>query len=147
MLFALLAVVLFGVGALAVDIGQAYAKRSLLQTDVDLAVMAAAAELTTGGACNQEVIDKATDFLNKADNKVPGQYPVDLGGSSSDNDGFIQCNNWKVTLWAPKSHVDFTLGKVLTTEPTASTSPSHAAAQINVTRRQRDASVLRGRRL
>jgi hypothetical protein len=128
-LFALLAVVLIGVGALAVDIGQAYAKRSLLQTDVDVAVMAAAAELTSGGACNPAVVDKATEFLEKAENAVPGQYDVDLGGSADDQDGFITCNNWRVDLWAPKSHVDYGLGQVIS-EDDGLDVQAHAAAQI-----------------
>ena len=84
-IFALTAIVLFGVGAFAVDIGQAYAKKSLEQTDVDVAVMAAAAELTTSGACNPEVIDKATEYLQQGRERGPGQeqYPiVNLGGSA-----------------------------------------------------------------
>jgi Flp pilus assembly pilin Flp len=112
-LFALLAVVLIGVGALAVDIGHAYAKRSLLQTDVDIAVMAATAELTSGGACNPEVVAKAEEFLEKSENAVPGQYDVDLAGSADDQDGFITCNSWRVDLWAPKSHVEYGLGRVI----------------------------------
>jgi hypothetical protein len=112
-MFALLAVVLFGFGALAVDIGQAYAKRSLLQTDVDVAVMAATAELTSGGDCNPEVIAKATEFLEKSDNAVPGQYDVDLGGTPDDADGYISCHNWRVDLWAPKAHVEYGLGRII----------------------------------
>lgn len=128
-LFALMAVVLIGVGALAVDIGNAYAKRSLLQTDVDVAVMAATAELTSGGACNPEVVAKATEFLEKAENAVPGQYDVDLGGSADDQDGFITCNNWRVDLWAPKSHVKYGLGQVIS-EDDGLDVQAHAAAQI-----------------
>ena len=41
-MFALLALVLLGVSALAIDIGHVYAKRSALQSNVDLAVLAAA---------------------------------------------------------------------------------------------------------
>jgi hypothetical protein len=129
LLFALLAVVLIGVGALAVDIGHAYAKRSLLQTDVDLAVMAATAELSSGGACNAEVVAKATEFLEKSENAVPGQYDVDLGGSAGDLDGFITCNNWRVDLWAPKSHVEYGLGHVISDNDGLDVQ-AHGAAQI-----------------
>ncbi|MDQ4052026.1 MAG: pilus assembly protein [Actinomycetota bacterium] len=128
-LFALLAVVLIGVGALAVDIGHAYAKRSLLQTDVDVAVMAATAELTSGDACNPEVVAKATEFLEKAENAVPGQYDVDLSGSADDQDGFITCSNWRVNLWAPKSHVEYGLGQLLS-EDDGLDVQAHAAAQV-----------------
>jgi len=129
LLFALLAVVLIGVGALAVDIGHAYAKRSLLQTDVDLAVMAATAELSSGGACNPEVVAKAKEFLEKSENAVPGQYAVDLGGSAGDEDGFVTCNNWRVDLWAPKSHVEYGLGQVISDNDGLDVQ-AHAAAQI-----------------
>ena len=98
-LFALLALVLLGVSALAIDVGHVYAKRSALQSNVDFAVMAAAAELDSDGACNQKVIDAAADFLEKDTNKVPDQTALNLGGSSSDGDGFIRCNDWKVELW------------------------------------------------
>lgn len=128
-LVSLLAVVLLGVGALAVDVGEAYAKKSLLQTDVDLAVLAAAADLDNGGACNAEVVTTATDYLNKAYNKVPGQYTVDLGGSAGDDDGFISCDHWRVDLWAPPSHVDYGLGRILTTQEGVDVS-AHASAQI-----------------
>ena len=90
-LFAVLAVVLLGVGALAVDLGQAYAKKSLLQTDVDIAVMAAVAELDSASGCNADVVDTAEDFLTRAGNAVPGQYPIDLSGAPGDQDGFIRC--------------------------------------------------------
>lgn len=115
-LVGILAIVLFGIGAFAVDIGQAYAKRSLEQTSVDLAVMAAAAELSQASGCNEAVVQTATDFLhNKLENQVPGQPPtINLGGSFGDGDGFIACpGNWKVRLEAPASRVDFTLGRVI----------------------------------
>ena len=128
-LFAFLAVILIGVGALAVDVGQAYAKRSLLQTDVDLAVMAAAAELNSAGSCNAEVVTVAEEYLLKATNAVPGQYAVNLGGAPGDSDGYISCADWKVTLWAPKSRVDLGLGRVLTDQDSLDVQ-AHAAAQI-----------------
>lgn len=129
LLVALLAVVLMGLGAVAVDIGHAYAKRSLLQTDVDLAVMAAAAELTSAGPCNVEVVSKAVEFLTKSENAVPGQFPINLGGAPGDQDGFIRCQNWRVELWAPRSHVEFGLGKVISDEDGVDVA-AHAVAQI-----------------
>lgn len=133
-LFALTATVLFGIGAFAVDIGQAYAKKSLEQTDVDVAVMAAAAELTSSGPCNQQVIDKATEYLSKAENKVAGQYPINLGGSPGDQDGYISCKDWRVDLWAPASRVDFALAGVLPGAPDGIDVDAHAAAQIKAAR-------------
>jgi hypothetical protein len=135
-LFALLATVLLGIGALAVDIGHAYAKRSLEQTDVDLAVMAAAAKLDNGGACNQAVIDEAVKFLSKSENAVPAQYPIDLGGTPGDQDGYIHCDKWKVDLWAPSSRVDYSLAGVLPSAPSGIDINAHAAAQIKAARAQ-----------
>ena len=40
-----------GMAAVAVDLGQAYAKRAALQSNVDLAVLAAAAHMTKPGDC------------------------------------------------------------------------------------------------
>src|SRR5687768_5990918 len=113
MLVAVLALVMLGAGALAVDVGHVYAKRSALQSNVDHAVMAAAAELDNDGACNQEVIDVATEYLLKPGNEVADQIAVDLAGAPGDVDGFIQCNDWKVQLWAPKSHVEYGLAKAV----------------------------------
>lgn len=128
-LFALTAVLMLGLGALAVDIGQAYAKRSLLQTDVDLAVLAATAELDSAGPCNAEVVAKAEEFLEKTENAVPGQYAVDLTGAPGDPDGFISCADWRVDLWAPKSHVEYGLAHVLV-DNDGTDVQAHAAAQI-----------------
>ncbi len=128
-LFALLAVVLLGVGALAVDLGQAYAKKSLLQTDVDLAVLAAVAELDSAGGCNAEVVSTAEDYLTRAGNAVPGQYDVDLGGAPGDQDGYIRCGGWKVELWAPRAQVPLGLGRVLSAEDSFDVA-AHAAAEV-----------------
>jgi hypothetical protein len=132
-LFAALALVLLGLSALAIDIGHVYAKRSALQSNVDFAAMAAAAELDSDGACNQEVIDKAVEFLEKDANQVPDQAAIDLTGAPGDVDGFIRCNDWKVELWAPTAHVDYGLARAVMNEETADAGvdvPAFAAAQI-----------------
>lgn len=113
-LFALLAMVLLGVGAVAVDMGQVYAKRGSLQSTVDLAVLAAAAQLDGTNTCTAGAVNAATTYLQ--DNWIDDAndpFSVNLGGSPSDDDGFIQCTGWKVKLWAPKARVDFGLAKAL----------------------------------
>lgn len=130
---ALLALVLLGVSALAIDVGHVYAKRSALQSNVDLAVLAAAAELDSGGACNAEVTATAIEYLEKDTNEVPDQVTLDLGGSAGDGDGFIRCNDWRVELWAPTAHVDYGLARAVMDEETADEGvdvPAYAAAQI-----------------
>jgi hypothetical protein len=132
-LFAALALVLLAVSALAIDVGQVYAKRSALQSNVDFAVMAAAAELDSDGACNQEVIDAAEDYLEKDTNVVPDQIALNLGGTAGDEDGFIRCNDWKVELWAPTANVEYGLARAVLDEETADEGvdvPAYAAAQI-----------------
>jgi hypothetical protein len=123
-----LAVVLFSVGAVAVDMGQVYAKRSALQSNVDMAVMAAAAELTSASGCNGEVVGAATAYLTKAANEVDGQHAVNLGGSPGDGDGFIQCSNWRVELWAPRATVSVGMAKVMGADDLEV--PARAAVQI-----------------
>lgn len=134
-LFAVLAIVLLAVGAFSVDIGQVYAKRSALQSNVDFAVMAAAAELDSDGACNQEVVDTAIDFLEKNTNVVPDQESLDLGGSPNDGDGFIRCADWKVELWAPTARVDYGLARAVVPNNSDGSAPgvdvpAFASAQI-----------------
>lgn len=130
---ALVALVLLGVSALAIDVGHVYAKRAALQGNVDLAVLAAAAELDSAGACNAEVTAAAIEYLEKDTNAVPDQVTLDLGGSAGDGDGFISCNNWRVELWAPTAHVDYGLARAVMDPETADEGvdvPAYAAAQI-----------------
>lgn len=118
-LVAILSLVLFGVAAIVVDIGNAWAKRALLQTNVDTAVLAAAQELTepggSDGDCSPEVIAEATSVLIDGEDSLLGPQDVNL----SDDDaatGSISCDgNWRVTLQAPYGHVTYGLG-VLSTE-------------------------------
>lgn len=128
----ILAIVLFGIGAVVIDLGQAWKNRALLQTSVDLAVMAAVAELDQENGCNAEVVDAATDYLlTKSENKVIGQYPLDLGGTETDGNGFIECpGNWTVRLVAPASKVDYGLARVLDEDNTHIDVTAAATAQV-----------------
>jgi Putative Flp pilus-assembly TadE/G-like len=127
-LAAILAVSLFSVGAVAVDMGQVYAKRSALQSNVDMAVIAATAKLDQPDTCSPETVATAETYLTKPSNEVDGQYAVDLGGAPGDNTGFIQCQDWKVSLWAPRSHADFGLAEVMGFDGVDV--PAFAAAQV-----------------
>lgn len=130
-LFALLAMVLLGVGAVAVDMGQVYAKRGSLQSTVDLAVLAAAPELDGTNTCTADAINAATAYLQ--DNWIDQSndpFSVNLGGSAGDDDGFIKCTGWKVNLWAPKARVDFGLAKALNPGNDGVDVPATAEAQV-----------------
>lgn len=130
-LFGLLALVLLGVGAVAVDMGQVYAKRGSLQSTVDLAVLAAAPELDGTNTCTPEAVAAAEAYLQ--DNWIDeanDPFSVNLGGSASDDDGFIQCTGWVVKLWAPKARVDFGLAKALSSSNDGLDVPATAEAGV-----------------
>ena len=126
--------VILGVGAFAVDMGQVYAKRSALQSNVDLAVLAAAAKIDGSSTCTSDAVNVATDYLTDGGavdgNEVADQIPVNLGGSPGDDDGYIKCTGWRVELWAPKATVDFGLAKALSPANAGVDVPAFAAAEI-----------------
>jgi hypothetical protein len=104
--------VLFIAGAIAMDMGQIYAKRSALQTNADLAVLAAAAEIDGSNSCTAEALAAAEDYLTRYGNEVDGQYAVDLSGTEGDQDGYLKCTGWRVELWAPDARADFGMGQI-----------------------------------
>ncbi len=130
-LVAVLALVLLGVGAVAIDMGQVYAKRSSLQSAADLAVLAAAAKLDGSGDCSAEAVAAAESYLEENWIDQDGDpFDVDLGGSSDDGDGFIQCDGWKVELWAPAARVNFGLAKALSPDNDGVDVPAYAEAGV-----------------
>lgn len=130
-LVALVCIALLMVGAIAVDMGQVYAKRSALQSNVDLSVLAAAAEKEQSGVCSDLVKDKAVEYLNDPTNRVDGQALVtsgDLTDLNSDN-GEITCPGWRVKLTAPEARVDFGFAEVFGTLTNVDV-PAYAEAMI-----------------
>ena len=112
---AVLAMVLLGVGALAVDFGQVYAKRGALQSSADLAALAGAAELEQPSGCTDEVVTAAERKLNDPSNEVALQTPADLRDGSADN-GAISCREWRVRVTAPMVRVEYGLAQAVTSE-------------------------------
>jgi hypothetical protein len=121
-LVTILAVVLIGVGALAVDLGNAFARKRVSQTQADLAALAGAAELPN----KQAAIDEAFDYLVK--NSVLGQDGSDLvalktqmtNGVTADGEicvgdltaaGCTEDLNL-VSVLTPDAQVDYALGGV-----------------------------------
>lgn len=127
-LVAVLAVSLLVVSAFAVDMGQVYAKRSALQSNVDMAVLAAAAHIDGSDTCTAEAVAAATDYLTKPENAVDGQHAVDLGGGVNDGDGFINCDGWRVELTAPAADAPFGFGQLAGVDGVEV--PAFAAAEI-----------------
>ncbi|KRF12638.1 TadE/TadG family type IV pilus assembly protein [Nocardioides sp. Soil796] len=129
-LFAILALALMGVSAVAVDMGQVYAKRSSLQSAADHAVLAAAAELDGTNICTQAAVDAATKYLR--DNWIDDSgdpINVDLTGSPGDPTGFIKCTGWNVKLWAPDATVNFGLAKAVSNVSSVEV-PAYAEAGV-----------------
>lgn len=131
---ALMSMVIVGMAAVAIDMGQVYAKRASLQSAVDHAVLAAAAKIDgTSGPCTAAAQSTAKDFLisnwidQGGDPKAIAD--INLGGSATDGDGFMTCTGWRVDLWAPTAKVDLGLAKAVTSETTINV-PAHAAAEI-----------------
>ena len=142
---ALMAMVILGMAAIAIDVGQVYAKRASLQSAADQAVLAAAAELDGTTVCTPGAVAAAKNYLvsnwidQGGDPKVIAD--IDLGGSSTDGNGYMNCNKWRVDLWAPTAKVNLGLAKAVTTQSTIQV-PAHAAAEVRSPRLGHDA-VLR----
>lgn len=131
---ALMAMVILGMSAVAIDMGQVYAKRASLQSAVDQAVLAAAAKIDgNSGACTTEAQSTAKTFLisnwidQGGDPKAVAN--INLGGSATDGDGYMKCTGWRVDLWAPTAKVNLGLARAVTSQ-TSINVPAHAAAEI-----------------
>lgn len=128
-LVAILSVVLFGMAAFAVDLGNAWARKRDLQTSVDLAALAAAAELPDAAAATAA----AEDYLTR--NRVSGQVTTwDLSLNTpdprDDPSGYLQFdadgNPWKLRLYAPTARVDYGFAGILDQGDPDTDLPDHA---------------------
>lgn len=130
---ALMSMVILGMAAIAVDMGQVYAKRASLQSAVDQAVLAAAAHIDGTNVCTASAASTAKTFLisnwidQGGDPKAVSD--IDLSGSSTDGDGYMTCTGWRVDLWAPTAKVNLGLARAVTTLDRINV-PAHAAAEI-----------------
>ena len=120
-MFALMATVILAMAALAIDVGQVYAKRASLQSAVDQAVLAAAAELDGTNVCTPAAIDAAKKYLVRnwidqgGDPKVVAD--IDLTANNVDaygrGDGYMKCTKWTVELTSPTAAVNLGLAKAV----------------------------------
>lgn len=139
---ALMSLVILGMAAVAIDVGQVYAKRASLQSAADHAVLAAAAELDGTTVCTTGAIDAAKQYLlsnwidQGGDPKVLGDIKLD---NTTDSDGTyngrIVCNKWRVELWAPTARVNLGLAKAVIPEDKHDTEgsidvPARAVAEV-----------------
>lgn len=126
---ALSATMIFALCALAVDLGSAFARKRDIQTQADLATLAAAAHLPHSASTQSDIYAAATSFSNK--NKVAGQDASFWNFSDSDKaNGFIEFDSpTMLRLFAPQSEVDFWLAPVAGL-PTGMKVSAVAAAEI-----------------
>jgi Flp pilus assembly protein TadG len=129
---ALLALVLFGVAALAVDLGNAWSRKRAVQKQVDVSAIAGGWGLPMTTANKNAILDKVAAFLNDAANRATGQqtatitgaqlrnsvvpdgevYFMDDAGNSCDGtSATVYCTQMKVV--APKAEVQFGLAAAL----------------------------------
>lgn len=112
-LFAVLAVVIIGAGALAVDLGNAFARKRITQTQADLAALAGAAKLPQGATT--AAVDEAFNYLVK--NEVLGQGDVSTlktqmtNGNNADGEIWVQDDS-VINVLTPSAQVDYALGGV-----------------------------------
>jgi hypothetical protein len=134
---ALMSMVILGMAAIAIDMGQVYAKRASLQSAVDQAVLAAAADLDGTNVCTPGAIAAAQQYLisnwidQGGDPKALGDIDLAADNTLADGrkDGYMVCNKWRVDLYAPTAKVSLGLAKAVTDE-TSYNVPAHAAAEI-----------------
>jgi Flp pilus assembly protein TadG len=115
---AVVAVLLFGVSALVIDIGQAYARRRAAQTDADLAALAGAAGLPDPVLARQY----ARDYLQKnlpsgdapgGDVVPPSTDAVWTDGTLANGEIAITTSNTRIRVTIPARRVDFGFATVL----------------------------------
>ena len=114
---AICSVLLFGVAALVIDIGQAYAKRRAAQTDADLAAFAGAAALPNAVAA----FDLAYDYLQKNLPSSAGSgltlaaktSAVWTDGDPTNGEIAITNGNTRIRVVIPNRRVDFGFANAL----------------------------------
>ena len=115
-LVGIMVTLLFGIAALSFDLGNAWARRRAVQTEADLAALAAATDLhETAGA--EGVRATALDFLQR--NAALGQLPdtwttADLAdGSAPNGEVTISVDGNRVQVTTPTARVDFGFAQIL----------------------------------
>lgn len=114
-LTAVLAVLLLTVAALAVDLGNAWARKQDAQSQVDLATLSAA-QLLPRTASNQDaIVDEVVRYLNSTNNLVAGQTTVTRAGLTDGDDANGEVHfdsDVDLRVVAPAAEVKFGLAAV-----------------------------------
>lgn len=109
---AMSATMIFALCALGVDLGSAFARKRDIQTQADLATLAAAAKLPYSASNEAAIEQAATDYATS--NEVAGQDTTTWNfGDADQANGYIEyVGANKLRLFAPRSNVDFWLAPV-----------------------------------
>jgi Flp pilus assembly protein TadG len=117
-MFALLALVLFGVGALAVDLGNMYQRKAEAQSQADLAALSSATALAGSNvtAAHAAAVSQVAKYL-KANVKLGqnGTYAAPTAAMLTDGDlkngevTFYPLEPYKMTVTTPEATVNFAL--------------------------------------
>jgi hypothetical protein len=124
-LVAILAVVLFGSAAMAVDLGNAWSRKRAVQKQVDISALSAGWMLPMTVANKSSIAAKVAEYLNDADNHARGQAVVTadqlIDGHQTNGEVIFQddagapctdkCTQMRVI--APQARVDFGLAAAL----------------------------------
>lgn len=111
---ALLAVVLFGMAAITVDLGNAWARKRDVQTQVDLAALAGASSLPDEDEARDKVLAYLGNGPTTTANKVWGQDQAwDLDDFDLKNGEVSFPHDYMIRVVAPEARVDFGFAQVL----------------------------------
>jgi hypothetical protein len=139
---ALLATVLLGLAAVAVDLGNAWARKRQMQTQVDVVAVSAGALLPATDATKKDAIaQEVAAYFNKAANKIVGQQDTLFTGSQfldgqmangevlfEKPDGTPDPNTMRVV--APEAKVDFGFAGIFSGGPNSVDVSQQATVQI-----------------
>ena len=73
---AILATLLMAMAALSVDLGNAWARKRAVQTQVDVSALSVGHLLPQTAATTNDIADQVADYLNRDNNQVYGQADV-----------------------------------------------------------------------
>ena len=112
---AILATMLLIVAAMSVDLGNAWARKREVQTQVDVAALSAGHLLPRTVSNEDTILKEVADYLNESHNLVQGQDPATPEGLSTPSldDGYVSfSDDYTMEVVAPKAWVDFALAGV-----------------------------------
>lgn len=114
---AVLSTLLLLMAALAVDLGNGWARKRAAQTQVDVSALAAGALLPQTATNRDVIVDGVVAYLNRENNDVTGQEVVTraqmLNGDLADGEVLFTDNGVRMRVVAPPAHVNFTFGKLV----------------------------------